>query len=111
MFFIIILIVIAIVIYRKRENKAGDDFSDVISNPELDVRIKFLLKQFAQKKLTMKEKYILPKELRKVSPENMEKVLDSILEHIKLKKNVFLVYIQKMKRLLRAQGEPMNRHL
>ncbi len=104
MFIVIILIVIAIVIYKKRESEAEDDFLDVISNPELDGRIKFLLKQFSQKKLTIKEEYMLPRELKKVSPESMEKVLDSILDHMKLKKNVFLVYHTKNEKAFKGKG-------
>ena len=95
LFFIILFIIILVVIYNKKRREIPTEFGDIIINPELEGRIKFLLKQFAAKKLTIKEEYILPKGIKRIEAKNMELVLDSILEHIKLKKNVFLVYHTK----------------
>ncbi len=94
LFFIILFIIIWVVICNKKKDLRGE-FNDLITNPELDGRIKFLLKQFTAKKLTIKEEYILSRDVKRITPENLELVLNSILEHMKLKKNVFLVYHTK----------------
>ncbi len=74
------------------------------SRTDLDARIQFLLKQFLEKKLTIKEEYTLPSKLSEVTPENLEVLLKSILDHMKLKQNIFLVYHTKKERLYRDKA-------
>ena len=95
MFFIVLLIIVGLIICFKKDAEFKEKVSKVTANQELDARIKFLLKQFVERKLTIKEEYIIPSRARDVIPENLEYVLNSILDHMKLKKNVFLVYHTK----------------
>lgn len=95
LFFIVLLIIVGLIICFKKDAKFKEKVSKVTANQELDARIKFLLKQFVERKLTIKEEYIMPSRARDVTPENLEYVLNSILDHMKLKKNVFLVYHTK----------------
>jgi len=77
---------------------------EVSANLDLDTRIKFLLKQFSEKKLTIKEEYTMPFQDAHITPENLDALLKSILSHMKLKQNIFLVYHKKNERIYRGKA-------
>lgn len=100
MFLILLLIgIILIISFKEAPVK-----KERPANPELDARIQFLLKQFLEKKLTIKEEYTIPSGITEVTPENLEGLLNSILNHMKLKQNIFLVYHTKKERVYRNKA-------
>ncbi len=71
---------------------------------DLDGRIRFLLKQFQEKSLTIKEEYTMPPEISGVTPESLEALLKSILTHMKLRENIFLVYHHKEEKVFKNRA-------
>lgn len=84
-----------------REAPGGEEVSSIL---DLDARIRFLLKQFQEKGLTLKEEYTMPEGISGVTPESLESLLKSILNHMKLRENIFLVYHAKEEKVFKNRA-------
>lgn len=98
----IILLIITIGFFICFKEVPGRE--DLSSDLDLDIRIRFLLKQFQEKGLTIKEEYSMPPEISGVSPESLESLLRSILIHMKLRENIFLVYHGKEEKVFKNRA-------
>ncbi len=100
MSYILLIITIGFFICFKEAPRGGS----VPPKLNLDARIRFLLKQFQEKKLTIREEYTMPAGISGITPENLESLLKSILNHMRLKENIFLVYHGKEEKVYRNRA-------
>jgi len=104
---IFVLICVGIVIYFFNDSKSqnGDKPEKVYKEQEkdeipilyLDRRIKFLLNQFVKNNVTIKEKFIIPEKIAgaAATEETLNDLMHRVLEHMKLNKNIFLIFHEK----------------